>query len=122
MKALSIKNPWAGLIYHRMKSIETRKWWTDYRGDILICCSRILDDNILGVYEPECYITGQAICVVELYSVVSMKKEHQRDAMCKIYYGAYAWLLRNIRQINPVPVKGQLGLFNIPEGTIIKYL
>lgn len=122
MKALSIKNPWAGWIYNRKKLIETRAWTTSYRGDILICCSKKIDKTVSGKFDLECYITGKAICVIELYDVVKMEKSHQFEAMCKVYKGAYAWLFENIRKIEPVAVKGQLGLFEVPEGTIIKYL
>ena len=122
MKALSVKNPWAGWVYNRKKPIETRTWSTEYRGDILICCSKTIDKNVQGKFDPECYITGKAICVVELYDVVKMEKSHQFEAMCKVYEGAYAWLFRNIRKIEPVPVKGQLSLFEVPEGTELIYL
>ena len=36
MKALTIKQPWASLIAHGLKSIENRTWKTNYRGRILI--------------------------------------------------------------------------------------
>jgi hypothetical protein len=32
MKALSVKQPWANMIASGKKTIETRKWPTDYRG------------------------------------------------------------------------------------------
>ena len=123
MKALSLKNPWAGWVYSGQKTIETRKWTTNYRGDILICCSQRLDRRVpKGKYAPECYIKGKAICVVELLDVVKMTEEHQMKTCCSVYEGAYAWLLRNVRRIEPVPVKGQLSLFEVPEGTEIIYL
>lgn len=123
MKALSLKNPWAGWVCTGQKTIETRTWTTNYRGDILICCSQRIDRRVpKGKYAPECYIKGKAICVVELYDIVKMEMKHEMKAGCFIYPGAYAWLLRNIRKINPVPIKGQLNLFEVPEGTEIIYL
>lgn len=123
MKALSIKNPWAGWIYHGRKSIETRTWKTNYRGDLLICCSNTFDKKIPeGKYNSECYIKGKAICVVELYDIVKMTEEHEIKAGCLVYKGAYAWLLRYVRKIKPVDIPGQLGVFEIPEEIKIIYL
>ena len=123
MKAISLKNPWAGWVYHGRKTIETRKWKTNYRGDLLICCSKTFDKNVPeGKYNPECYITGKAICVVELYDIVKMTEEHQMKAMCKIYDGAFAWRLRNVRKIKPVDISGQLSIFEIPKEIEIIYL
>ncbi len=36
MKALTIRQPWASLIAHGVKTIETRSWKTSYRGPIAI--------------------------------------------------------------------------------------
>lgn len=103
-KAISLKQPWANLVASRKKTIETRKWKTDYRGDLVICSSR----------SPNIYPAGYAICIVELYRVEPMKKEHEKKACCKVYPRANSWFLRNIRPIKPiVPVKGSLGIFDL---------
>ena len=47
MKALSIYAPFATAIAANLKTIETRSWSTDYRGEILIC-STVQDKN----YKP----------------------------------------------------------------------
>lgn len=39
MKVISILQPWASLIVHGHKKIETRSWNTKYRGEILIHAS-----------------------------------------------------------------------------------
>lgn len=36
MKAISIQNPWAGLIILGLKSYETRSWNTKHRGKLAI--------------------------------------------------------------------------------------
>lgn len=41
--ALSLKQPWAALLVHGLKSIEVRKWPTTRRGRILIHAARIPD-------------------------------------------------------------------------------
>lgn len=104
MKALSLKQPWANLILSGEKTIETRKWGTKYRGDIVICSSKT----------PKIPPTGVALCIVELYDVQPMKAEDEEAACIKIFPKAHSWFIRNIRPINPpIPVKGQLGLFDL---------
>lgn len=43
--ALSLKQPWAALLVHGMKTIEVRKWPTARRGSILIHAARISDER-----------------------------------------------------------------------------
>ena len=103
-KAISLKQPWANLVACGKKVIETRKWKTDYRGDLVICSSKSVK------IEP----AGYALCVVELYKIEPMRKEHELGACIEVYEGAYAWYLRNLRKLNPiVAVKGKLGVFEV---------
>lgn len=104
-KAISLKQPWANLVAEGKKTIETRKWNTKYRGDLVICSSK----------NPDIYPAGCALCIVELYDTRLMKKEDEKKACCKIYPKAHSWLLRNIRPIkNPIPVQGKLNIYNLP--------
>ena len=103
MKAISLKQPWANLVANGEKTIETRKWTTKYRGDLVICSSQ----------NPKIEPYGKALCVVELYDIKSMTKKDEDKACCKVYPGAYSWYLRNLRKIKPMPVKGSLGVYNI---------
>lgn len=104
MKALSLRQPWANLIVDGKKSIETRTWSTSYRGDIIIYSSK----------KPDIAPAGYALAIVELYDVVPMGPEHEEGACCEVYPGALAWMLRNIRKIDPpFKVKGSLGLFEV---------
>jgi hypothetical protein len=41
--ALSIKQPWAALVVHGLKTIEVRRWPTARRGHILIHAARVPD-------------------------------------------------------------------------------
>lgn len=43
--ALSIKQPWAALLAHGLKTIEVRRWPTARRGRILIHAARIPDER-----------------------------------------------------------------------------
>lgn len=42
-----------------------------------------------------------------------MEKLDERLALCKSYPGAYAWILSEIRKIEPFEVKGQLGIYEV---------
>jgi hypothetical protein len=90
------------------KTIETRKWSTKYRGDLVICSSQ----------NPKIEPCGKALCIVELYDIKPMTKEHEKKACIKVYPKAKSWFLRNLCLINPpIPVKGSLGIFNLKLNT-----
>ncbi len=103
MKALSLKQPWANLIASGQKTIETRKWGTDFRGDLLIVSSK----------SPKIEPAGFALAIVELFDCRPMMLSDERAAMCEVYEHAVAWLFRNIRPVEPFAVKGQLGIFDV---------
>lgn len=102
MKALSVKQPWANLIASGQKSIETRTWATDYRGELLIVSSK----------QPKIEPAGFAIAVAKLVDCRFMTLSDEQGAMCDIYESAVAWVFADIRAIAPFPVKGQLGIFD----------
>lgn len=103
MKAISLKQPYANWVASGKKTIETRKWTTKYRGDLLICSSR----------NPKIEPYGKALCIVELYDIKLMNKTHEKNACIKLYPRANAWFLRNLRKIKPFSVKGQLGIYEV---------
>ncbi len=43
--ALSLKQPWATLVVHGLKTVEVRRWPTARRGRILIHAARIADER-----------------------------------------------------------------------------
>ena len=108
MKAISIKEPFASMILSGEKTIETRTWKVNYRGDIVICVSK----------KPVSPISGFAVCIVNLIDCRPMVPNDEKKACYEIYSGAWSWILTNIRRIKQFPVKGQLGLFNIDNSKI----
>lgn len=104
MRALSMKEPWATLLLQGKKTIETRKWTTNYRGQLLFCASQ----------SPRSPIAGFAFATAMLEDIRPMTKEDEAAACCPVYDRAYSWILRDIA---PLPVKfrvrGQLGLFDV---------
>jgi len=103
MKALSIKQPWANLIAAGRKTIETRTWATDYRGEILIVSSKT----------PKLEPAGYALAIAQLVDCRPMTKHDEAAACCPIYPKAYSWVFKNVRRIKPFPVKGQLGIYDV---------
>lgn len=115
MKALSVKQPWAGLIAAGRKTIETRTWLTNYRGDLLICAgvSRSRSDESRAVEPAPDERFGVALCVVRLVECRPMTPADETAACCKIYPRAWAWVIEDVRPIEPVPVRGRLQLFDV---------
>lgn len=103
MKALSLREPWAGLIRSGKKTIETRTWSSRYRGEVLICASKL----------PASPLAGQAVAVAKLVDCRPMTKADEAAAGCELYPKAVAWILEEIRPIRPFPVKGTLGLTDV---------
>lgn len=97
MKALSLYPEYADQIAAGDKAEEYRSWSTPYRGDLVICAS-------LAQCDPS-YVRGHAICVVDLYEIAKVSD-------------GYAWHLRDLRYIDPVPVKGRQRLFDVPDSLL----
>jgi len=103
MKAISIREPWASMIRSCQKTIEIRTWSTRHRGKLLLCASK----------DPRSDISGKAFAVADLVDVRPMTKADEEKACCKIYERAHSWVLENVTPIEPFPVKGQLGLYEV---------
>lgn len=114
MKAISVRQTWASMIANGPKTIETRTWFTKYRGDILIVASR--RPRIPG------YPVGVALCVATLMGCRPMTKADEPAACCEMYSGAYSWLLSNIRPVKPFAVRGQLGIYEVNCEDRIEYI
>ena len=91
MKALSIWPEYATEIAKGEKTEEYRVWQTDYRGDLLICSS---------AKKQKGFLSGHALCIVTLVDIDELIDD------------TYAWILENPRMIKPIPLKGQLHLWD----------
>lgn len=141
MKAISLWQPWASLISLSMKRYETRSWGTNYRGELLICSAKKrtkqqekIYDKILYKYQdqyPDLLIDGEwcrewddllfgaCVAIVTLTDCIRMTEEFiTQEAEVEIdcgdwLFGRWAWKLENIRKIEPFPVCGKQGFFNV---------
>ena len=125
LRALSVKQPWASMIAGLCpgveKTIETRTWATDYRGPLLIVSSLKPDQPTLHWPRGE-YPAGKALCIANLIACRAMTWRDAAAARCDLYYKAMAWVLTDIKQIEPFPVRGRIGLYTVTPPRGIKML
>jgi hypothetical protein len=125
---LSLLEPWASLMAHGHKRVETRSWKTPYRGLVAIQASKsrqaVKDGtshhlwwDVLGREEPE-YHFGCIIAVVRLLGCVETEAisptlDSQEQAFGNYEPGRFAWRFEAVptRLVRPVLCKGMLGLW-----------
>jgi len=134
-RALTVKQPYADMlvkaayrdgngVVYPVKQIEVRSKPTKYRGDLLVCSSAT------PVYPGK--ISGATLGFVELYDVkpvyeftledwagTCINNVEERDK----YKNGYGWFVRNPRKVVEMPIKGQLGIYNLvyTKDDIIEY-
>lgn len=108
MKALSIREPWASLIAQGVKTIETRTWNTKVRERVVLCASK----------SPRGPLSGMAFATAIIADCRPMRDEDERAACCAPYPRARSWVLKEVQLIEPFPVKGMLGFFEVDEGRV----
>ena len=121
MKALSIRQPWAGAILAGLKTIETRTWATAYRGPLLIHAGKKPMDRETALATahwaqgtPDVWGHGLILGRVELLDCRPMVPADEVAAGCEFYPGAVAWVLANpVILPEPWEYKGELGLFEV---------
>jgi len=107
IKAISVHQPWASMIQQGAKNIETRNWYTDHRGDLLICST--LNPEIVG------FKCGFALCVVNLKNCRPMIMSDAAGARCEYREDLklFSWVLTDLREIIPFRVRGYQGLYEV---------
>ena len=132
-KALSVKQPYADFLtrvtyrdengeYHAEKTIEVRSRNISYRGDILICSSA-KPAGLAG------HLSAVTCGFVELYDTKPVEEFTPEDwaATCipenERPKNGWGWLMRRPRRVVEMPIKGQLGLYNliVPKDDISEY-
>jgi hypothetical protein len=129
LKAISLWQPWATAIALGKKQYETRSWGTTYRGRLLICSAKKeLDESASyarslvtkGAFNPKDFPLGVAICVCDLVDCLKMdsylidrKVTRYERQLGDWSIGRYAWKLDRVIPVEPIPIKGQQGLFTV---------
>lgn len=149
MKALSIKQPWAWLIVNGFKDIENRDWATTIRGPVLIHAGKQPDDiatqyvgkgrekefhpladpmqkflaqrglgdllhKMYHAHYPEnTFEFGGIVGIVTIAGCVGRSSSPW-------FVGEYGFVLKDARPLPFVPLRGQLGLFDVPSEILEK--
>jgi activating signal cointegrator 1 len=137
MKAISLWQPSASLVSMGGKLIETRSWYTPYRGPLAICATKntpawyfdaSLSESEIhkffhqqGVYYPRRDLPrGCVVAVANLVDCVPITQEFAASlsplewAAGNYEPGRYAWMLENVVELRtPLPVTGGQKFFEV---------
>lgn len=139
MKAISIKQPWAWAFLHG-KDVENRNWGylPRYRGPILIHASKKFDrDGYLWIQEncklldiplqsfpdeQDFFLKGSGYGLGGFIAKGNLVDTITQIDACiyksKWYFGPIGLVIKDVKPIDFIPYKGQLGIFNVQEGLL----
>lgn len=133
-KALSVRAPWWWAILHG-KPVENRDWYTNVRGRIYLHASKfwkfdeVQDDWQDVVYmadgdglilpqmgkEETAEMRAAGGCLVGSVEITDCVTQHPS----KFFVGKYGFVLRDpVIFKRPVPCKGALGFFDVPDTVV----
>jgi hypothetical protein len=131
MRVISVRQPWAGLIFHG-KDVENRTWATGYRGPLLIHAAKKEDwegfhffarkegQELMGRSDvpPECFLIGGIIGMVELAGCFHHSRVRSgRSAWhASGQYGFY--LARPQLFTSMIRCRGHLGIYDPPADVL----
>jgi len=122
LKCLSVSQPFADLIISGKKTIELRKWNTNFRGEFFIHAPikiRIKDCKRLKITKK--LVTGVIIGKAELYDVKKYNSSKEVKLDQKFHLASknfqdktFGFKIKNAKSLRiPIPWKGQLGFFDV---------
>ncbi len=135
LQALTVCEPYAWMLIHGPKSIENRKWSTNYRGPLVIHSG--LNKSWLKEYHrrrfslprsERCFELEPPLpkdtayhfgCIIGIVDVVDCVK-HEKVRGKPFAWGPYCWIMENPRPVKPVYVKGAMGLFNLDPSIVVE--
>ena len=131
-KALSVAQPWASAIAYAGKDVENRSWRTHYRGPVAIHASGSLrkgdvDDLVRqvrggprrrlmewirkGQRRVGLANDDQEIVQSHILAIAMIVDCVERSSSPWHYPDSWGWVLEGVVPIEPVPMKGTLGLW-----------
>ena len=121
--AISIQQPYAGLVAAGLKDIDNRPWRTDYRGPLLIHASRKVDAcaamAVRCGYHPRSMLHAPEIApfghglelaaggIVGVADLIDIVEDHPSPW----FEGPFGWVFANARPLPFLPHVGNLGIF-----------
>lgn len=134
-KAISVRAPWWWFILHAGKDIENRDWPTNFRGTVYLHSSKwwhhsdvesevfataaMLDERDISVGKTlrTCDMKPFGGCIVGKVDIIDCVKESQSPW----FFGDYGFVLaKPVAFPEPIPCKGALGFFTVPDDVLAK--
>jgi hypothetical protein len=130
--ALSIKQPWAGLLVHGRKTIEVRRWSTSRRGRVLVHAARIPDARAEGWsrvtddhLRVACAQVGGIIGAAELTDCRAYRNRAEFEADTERHLNDPTWYEDSLygfvfTNVTPLPFRrlsGWMRFFPVPEAS-----
>jgi hypothetical protein len=137
IRALTIMEPWCSAIAFGGKRVENRSWPTAWRGPLALHAGRSVDWEAPDMAWRAASLTflrdapprewRAKACLGAVIAVADLTGCHPRYHVCNpggpvtvcspwAAWGQCHWLLGNVRPLpEPVPCKGALGLWRLPE-------
>ena len=132
IKVLSVRQPWAWLICSGIKDVENRSWRTNYRGRLYIHAGKQFDWDAAPflqftgehhtanlIYEHFCpYLRKLTSHLDEFGAIigsVDLTGCIQNSRSIWAMHGLFHWEIRNAYLIKPIPLKGQLRIFEVKK-------
>jgi hypothetical protein len=119
MRALTIRQPWAGAIAHQTKRIENRSWKlpAKHHGTRILIHAAATRDRDATVYGPHLDVYSAVVAIATITGC-----HWSDDGTCCGPWGverAYHWALADVTALpDPVPAKGALGFWRPDEAIV----
>jgi hypothetical protein len=133
VRALSIKQPYATLMLPPVCKVETRTWYTKWRGWVLICASQQhttqwqqietsgraqlerMDIALTGIEDEVRIRCGQAIGIGQLVDCRPMTPADEDACYVQWKEGLWCHVFRDVHAITPFGHSGHLGYKSLDE-------
>lgn len=125
MWAISVQQPWAWALFHG-KDVENRPWATKYRGELLIHASKNFDWDGYWWLKNHGFLLNSRLPLPDGFEVGSLiGKVTMTDCVVSHpsawFSGNYGHVYSNpIEFKKPIPFKGALKFFEVPDELIKK--
>lgn len=113
MKALTVRQPWAGAIAHQTKRVENRTWKlpAKYEGARILIHAGARPDRDAQVYGDHLDVYSAIVAVA---TITGCHYDNGNQVCCSYWAqpGLYHWTLADVVALpEPVPAKGALGFW-----------